>query len=312
MRFSKKQSNIVSWTIHILALAGIAFLLQRSAFGDAATYQQALKSTTWVLAKNSEGTSTGTGVLIDAEKRLMVTNAHVVGDARSTVVFFPTESKGNTAVDRDYYLDNVKKLGLRGRVVAVDRKRDLALVELNRLPEGAVAIPMASKSPTPGEEVESIGNSGSSDALWVYTSGTVRTVYQKKFRTASGERDFKVVETQSPLNPGDSGGPVVNSSGELVAVSQAILPKARLVSFCVAIEEVRDFLDSPWRPAPLAADKILQNAELEYVKHSTGHLQIDIDGDDDEDTEAEKVFVSKDVEYYERADVRKIWSLVCL
>jgi len=273
---------------------------------DVEIYRQTLRSTTWVLAKNSEGTSSGTGVLVDLDRKLVVTNAHVVGDARAAVIFFPELKDGQPVVSRQHYLTNVKRLGVRGRVVAVDRKRDLALVELQKVPAEAKAIAMAPSSVGPGEDVESIGNPGATDALWVYTSGTVRAVYRKKFRTGSGEHDFKVVETQSPINSGDSGGPVVNGQGQLVAISQAISPKARLVSYFVDISEIRDFLASPWKPAPRPIADVLNNAELEFTQHDSGHLEIEL-----EPTEGEKqsVFVTKDFEYFERVDVRKIWSL---
>jgi hypothetical protein len=259
-----------------------------------------------VLAKNSEGTSSGTGVLIDAEKKLVVTNAHVVGDARSAVIFFPEFKDDQPIVERKHYLDNVRKLGVRGSVIAVDRKRDLALVQLDKLPESARAIELAAASIGPGENVESIGNSGSTEALWVYTSGTVRAVYKKQFRTGAGEHDFTVVETQSPINSGDSGGPVVNSQGQLVAVAQAIAPNARLVSYCIDITELKAFLASPWKPAPLPVTEVLKSADLAYTPHSTGNFEVELDGTDQE---KQKVFVSKEIEYYERADVRKIWSL---
>lgn len=270
-------------------------------------YQAMLRSTTWVLCKNSEGTSSGTGVLIDSERRLVITNAHVVGDARSAVLFFPEVTDGRPNVSRKHYLDNVRTLGLRGSVIAVDRKRDLALVQLEKLPPQAVAIQLAPTGVGPSEAVQSVGNAGSTEALWVYTSGTVRAVYRKQFRTGAGEHDFQVVETQSPINSGDSGGPVVNSQGQLVAVAQAIAPNARLVSYCVDLSEVRAFLDSPWKLAPLPVTDVLTKAELEYKQHPTGHFEIELEtGEEDR---KQTVFITKDIEYYERADIRKIWSL---
>lgn len=278
----------------------------QTACADPNVYQNTLRSTTWVLAKNSDGTASGTGVLIDAERKLVVTNAHVVGDARNTVVFFSDMQSTRPKVERKYYLDNVSKLGIRGRVVAVDRKRDLALIQLSKLPDGATAIEMATESIGPGEPVQSIGNPGSSEALWVYTSGTVRSIYNKKFRTGAGEHNFKVVETQSPINSGDSGGPVVNKDGQLVAIAQAIAPKARLVSYCVDITEVKLFLDSPWKAAPLPTAEILKNTDLEFSKHKSGHYEVQLAP---EKGKKVSVFVTKDIEYYERADVRKIWTL---
>ncbi len=298
-------------TLTLFGLGMISSMLSQTAQADVENYRQTLKATTWILAKNSEGTSSGTGVLVDAEKKLVVTNAHVVGDARNVVIFFADMKNGSPIVERSHYLQNVKKLGIRGRVLAVDRKRDLALVELGKLPEGITAIKLADESSSPGQDVESIGNPGSTDALWVYTSGTVRAVYQKKFRTGAGEHNFKVVETQSPINSGDSGGPVVNENGELVAVSQAIATKARLVSYFVDISEIKTFLDSPWKPAPLPTDNVLKSADLEFTQHKTGHFEVEMSITEKNNTEKNKqpVFVGKEIEYYERADVRKIWSL---
>lgn len=273
---------------------------------DAKVYSDTVASSAWVLSKVDGKTSSGTGVLVDAEKKLVVTNFHVVGEARTAIVFFADMKDGKPITTRSHYVDNVTKLGLRGRVLAVDRKRDLALIELDRVPEGATAIKLADTSASPGESVESVGNPGSSDALWVYTSGTVRSVYKKTFRTGAGDHDFQVVETQSPINTGDSGGPVVNTAGELVAISQAISPSARLVSYSVDVSEVRGFLASPWKAAPLPVTNLLTSAELEYTQHSTGHYEVQFEQDD---KTKQAVFITKDVEYYEKADTRKVWAL---
>lgn len=286
-----------------LVVAGFA---ARPASADPTIYQSTLASTVWVLSKNSDGTSSGTGVLIDADRKLVITNAHVVGDSRNAVIFFPEIENERPKVDRQHYLDNVKKLGVRGRIVAVDRKRDLALIEIDRIPEGAKPVLLAANSALPGDAVNSVGNPGSTEALWVFTSGTVRSVYKKQFRTGVGEHEFTVVETQAPINSGDSGGPVVNAKGELVAVAQAIAPKARLVTYCVDVNEVRDFIDSPWKPAPLPVEEVLKRTELEYTKHETGHFEVKLTPETDQTV---SVFVAKDVEYFERADVRRIWTL---
>lgn len=296
------------WTrlVHVMCAAVLLSLVPAVASADVKVYQEALRSTTWVLSKNSEGTSSGTGVLIDDKQKLVITNFHVVGDSRAAVIFFPEVENGEPKVSRQYYLDNVKRLGIRGKIIATDRKRDLALIQLERLPDGAKALTMAESSVMPSEQVASVGNPGSTDALWVYTSGTVRSVYQKQFRTGAGEYNFKVVETQAPINSGDSGGPVLNSEGQLVAVAQAIAPNARLVSYCIDISEVKTFLASPYKLAPLPVTEVLTRAELQFTAHQTGHFEVQFE---QSDKSKQSVFVTKDVEYYERADIRKIWSL---
>ena len=134
----------------------------------------------------------------------------------------------------------------------------------------------------------------------------MRSVYKKNFSTGAGEHNFKVVETQSPINSGDSGGPVVNNDGELVAISQAISPKARLVSYNVDVTEVTAFLAGPWKPAPLPANDVLSRADLTFKTHESGHLEVTFE---QKDKSNQSVFVSKETEYFERADVRRIWSL---
>ena len=136
---------------------------------DVQVYRDTLRSTAWVLAKNSDGTSSGTGVLVNTERKLLLTNFHVVGDARAAVIFFPEIKDGKPVVDRQHYLDNLTRLGIRGSVIGVNRKRDLALIELQKLPQDTQAIPFAEESIGPGEDVQSIGNPGASEALWVYT-----------------------------------------------------------------------------------------------------------------------------------------------
>lgn len=271
-------------------------------------YTRTLPSTVWIITADAENqTSTGTGVLVDAEKRLVVTNSHVVGESRSAVIFFPDMKNGRPVAKRKHYLDNIVKLGMQGKVVAVDRKRDLALIQLPKIPANATAIKLADASTTPGESIDLVGNPGGGDVLWVYTSGTVRAVYDKKFKSDHGEHDFLAVEAQSPIKRGDSGGPVVNEAGELVAIAQSFSPQGNLVSFCVDITEIKSLIDSAWKPAPLPTKLVLDGAEVTYEKHASGHYKI---AQSVGNSATQDVFVSSDTEYYRRADVRKIWSLV--
>jgi len=275
---------------------------------DSENYSRTVNSTVWIITSDADNeTSTGTGVLIDAEKRIVLTNAHVVGDCRTAVVFFPNEKNGEIEVKRQYYLDNVTKLAQPGKIVAVDRRRDLALIELPKIPEGVKAIELAESAAKPGSSIDIIGNPGGSDVLWVYTSGTVRSVYDKKFKSNHGEHDFHVVEVQSPIKPGDSGGPVVNSEGKLVGIAQSFSPDNVLVSYCVDVSEIRALLKSSWKPAPVASKKLLEDSEIVHTTSAAGHYQIEqkLSGD-----KTQTVFVVKETEYFQRADVRKIWSLV--
>ncbi len=270
-------------------------------------YSQMLKSTAWIITKDADKkTSTGTGVVIDIEKRLLVTNAHVVGDSRKAVVFFPQVKNGVPANQRKFYLQNAVKLGVQATVVSVDPKRDLALLELPSIPDSIEAVELADQSELPGSDIDIVGNPGDGNSLWVYTGGTVRSIYNKKFRSSYGEHEFRILETQSPIKQGDSGAPVVNEAGKLIGIAQSFSPSSPLVSYCVDVSEIKAFLQKAWKPAPLPTRELLNQADLEHSVHASGHYQIDktIPGG-----RKQSVFVAKNTEYYQRADVRKVWSL---
>lgn len=216
-------------------------------------YKDTLLASAWVVIPkgapvNGKLTVTmGSGALIDKVKRIVITNYHVVGESEKVQVFFPAFDKGRLIPEREHYLKLVPKGGgIIGKVIAKDQKRDLALIQLATLPDGVRALPLAKGSPSPAQRVHSIGNPGSSGALWVYTSGDVRSVYRKQWKAGEPGRvmDFEaqVIETQSPTNKGDSGGPLVNEHGQLIGVTQGSAAGAQLLSLFIDVSEVKTIL----------------------------------------------------------------------
>ncbi len=243
------------WSAKLALYSAIAFIscvanaCAQSESGEK-IYQKTLRGTTWILGmRNSQGADTGTGVLIDAKHKWVLTNFHVAGEASRIVVFFPRFRDGKLIAERSEYQDLLRKgQGIPAKVIYRDQKRDLVLLELESVPHGAEAIHLARQSPSPGQRVHSVGNPGRSGALWLYTQGTVRQVYEKrwKVRVGGSTLDFaaRVVETQSPTNPGDSGGPLVNDQGDLVGVTQGMAVDASLLSLFIDISEVKAFLSA--------------------------------------------------------------------
>ncbi len=252
----------------------------------ASVYQKVVRSTAWVHSDRGGGKlATGTGSLVDKGRRLVLTNYHVVGGVKHTTVYFP-EFEGRevkkTISDRKYYIDRAGNLGIPGEVVELDKQADLALIRLERVPAGAVELPLAADSPDPGQSVHSIGNPGKSGALWVYTPGKVRQAYGKKWKAKLDERttvsfEAKVIETDSPTNPGDSGGPLVNDKGELVGVTQGGALDAQSISIFVDLSEVKRLMnrrsvqtlrtaadppkDPPKKDPPKAREKALESKD---------------------------------------------------
>src|SRR6266545_1281393 len=215
----------------------------------ASVYQKVVHSTVWVHSDRGGGRlATGSGTLVDKGRRLILTNYHVVGDVKNATVYFPAFEGKKPVSERKYYTDRAGRLGIPGEVVEIDKGADLALIRVDRIPEGTPELPLAKESPDPGQTVHSIGNPGRSGALWVYTPGKVRQVYVKKWKAKLDERttvsfEAKVIETDSPTNPGDSGGPLVNDRGELVGVTQGAAIDAQSLSIFVDLSEVKRLMN---------------------------------------------------------------------
>jgi S1-C subfamily serine protease len=244
-----------TWCIVLFGLLSIV----NSAAADPGIYQHVLRST--VLISNIHEKAYGSGVLIDVDNHLVVTNAHVVGDASEVLVYFAAYDKdGKLITDRTVYetnFMNMRDTGIAtvGTVIAQWPEKDLAVVQLAQLPAQPQAMPLASGSCGPGSEVHGVGNSDSSGGLWSYVPGKVRNVYLQKHAKGATH----VVETTSPINPGDSGGPIANDNGELVGIVRSSAIKgllgkdsrgeivydnqAQLVSFAIDVREVRTLLE---------------------------------------------------------------------
>lgn len=219
-------------------------------------YRQVLRATAWVV---TPGSSRGTGWLIDRSRRWLVTSYHVAGEHDAMEVFFPAERGGQPIVDRAHYLENrrqlrVAGLAVEGRVLHREKSCDLALIELESLPRSALALPLAARGARPGDDLYSIGNRRDSDALWVHASGNVRQVFRSEegyyWRSLPLARKAMLLAAQSPINEGDSGGPIVNDRGEVVAVAAAVRWQLPLASLCIDVSELRAFLARAPRPLP--------------------------------------------------------------
>lgn len=209
--------------------------------------------------------SIGSGSLIDKSQRIVLTNYHVVHEENEVHVFFPQYKNGQLVTSKQAYLDAVvpggrgdRRMALKGKVIDRARKKDLALIQLDRVPDNAEALRLAASPPRTGSPVWSIGTPSDSAGAWLLTAGTVRGVAPKQWKaTGRGgvgpvfEFDAEIIETDSPINPGDSGGPLVNDQGELVGVTQGYASNARGISFFISTNEVNTFVKQHYQTARL-------------------------------------------------------------
>lgn len=173
-------------------------------------YDNAIRAVMWIVNPNM---GEGSGVLIDKQFKLAVTNAHVTGEQNTIDVYFPApDENGELIKDRNFYLKNsgvLKRLGYytKGHVVARDEETDLAIIKLDGLPETARETDWNFTPPTTNvaDLVYILGNPGGQE-LWRWTLG--------EFLNNHGN----FLHIQSDVFGGNSGGPVLNQQGVLLGI----------------------------------------------------------------------------------------------
>ena len=109
-------------------------------------YNQAMPSVVAIFTDTVKGTVKGSGVLIEKARRLVVTNYHVISDAKEIHVVFPyKDQNGQLNKKTAFYVDNWEWLQERGYVtwgwvIRRNIRNDLAIVQLDHLPVGTSEI----------------------------------------------------------------------------------------------------------------------------------------------------------------------------
>lgn len=164
----------------------------------------------------------GSGFIV--REGLVVTNAHVVLRAKEINIVFSDGSSG------------------RGKILAADPMRDLALIEADTSSFPAAKLGDSDRVRV-GEIVFAVGSplgmTGASVSM-----GVVSSLGRAIIDEQNGIYLDDLIQTDAAINPGNSGGPIVNCLGEAVGVATAIIPFAQGIGFAIPINSVKRFLNS--------------------------------------------------------------------
>jgi len=233
--------------LDILLIVALAGMPSAAVQAEDPPFAKLLPSTVWVEYPKESEIKIGTGSLVDREQRLVVTCLHVMHDNKQATVYFPIQTQNGLTVNASDYLRG--KSGITGRVVATDADRDLAVLQLDRVPAGVPAVELADRAPAPGTPVFAIGNStGAAKTiaqakLWNHYSSKVnRLAFSTQTLENDGNRQVHTwaIVLEDRVSPGDSGGPLVDAKGRLTGV---VFAQDKDHGYAIDVEEVRLVLD---------------------------------------------------------------------
>lgn len=179
---------------------------------------------------------TGSGVIVDAEKGLIVTNLHVLENAKRVEV-----SLANGGVQS-------------ARLLGIEPDLDIAVLGLNDPPKGLVSVPFGDSSKLEvGQGVVAIGNPFGLDRT--LTTGIISSL-NRSIKREGGALMRGLIQTDASINVGNSGGPLLDRAGNLIGINTAILSRSgdsAGIGFAVPINQIKRIL-----PELIATGRVLK------------------------------------------------------
>jgi tetratricopeptide (TPR) repeat protein len=209
---------------------------------------------------NPDSRKRATGWVVDRARRQVLTSAEVAGSREALDVIFPRSENGQIVADPRAYAD--RRHASVGCVLAVDARRNLALLETAELPDAATEAELAAEAPQPGDPLHLIGCPDKVEALWVYTAAWLRQRGRARLGQATEGEEPAVLVVQAPLVEGEAGGPVLDGRGAVVGVAGGKAGPQQ-VAYCLEAAEVRAFLDEQRaRARPRTAAELCARGEV--------------------------------------------------
>jgi S1-C subfamily serine protease len=162
-------------------------------------------------------TGTGSGFVFSSDG-LILTNAHVIENSNRLNV---------TLLDGNEF---------SGEIIGSDRDTDIAIIKIFGSGYTPVKLGVSGDLKI-GQLVIAIGNPlGYQHSVSVgVLSGIGRTM-----RTPGGQLIDDILQSDAAMNPGNSGGPMINTEGEAIGINTAIIPIAQGLSFSIGIDSAKE------------------------------------------------------------------------
>lgn len=203
--------------------------------------------------KNGVLAASGTGFVykVENKKAYILTNNHVVSGAEKVKVKFTNEEI------------------LDVKIVGADSYSDIAVLEIDKDKIISVAELGSSEKARLGDTLFTIGAPVDSEYSWTVTrgilSGKDRLVEVNAQTTGTTSWVMKVMQTDAAINSGNSGGPIANSNGEVIGITNMKLVSNGVegMGFAIPIED-----------AIIYASELIKNGKIERPMLGVGTLDV--------------------------------------
>jgi S1-C subfamily serine protease len=176
-----------------------------------------VKIDNYAISDRQRISGSGSGFVFSSDG-LILTNAHVVSNSGKLNV---------TLLDGEEYT---------GEVTGIDRDTDIAIIKI--FGTGYTPAKLGTSGDLKiGQFVIAIGNPfGYQHSVSVgVLSGVGRTM-----RTPDGHLIDNILQSDAAMNPGNSGGPMIDTQGEVIGINTAIIPSGQGLSFSIGIDTVKE------------------------------------------------------------------------
>jgi len=191
--------------------------------------------------KSAEGLALGTGIVIKSGGEIL-TNAHVVEDMTRIAVVLSDGS------------------GYDARLKYIDKDSDLAEIKIDRI--GLVPAKFGKKSDIViGKTAIAIGTPLSFQNRNSASVGVISGLN----RSIDGYYQYKLIQTDVALNPGNSGGPLVNINGEVIGINSISRINAQGMNYAIPVDTVQFVLDHFYKYGKVKRVTLGAEFEEDYV-----------------------------------------------
>jgi putative serine protease PepD len=206
----KARTTAASVGVSSPSSAGTRRDVSSTALSATQIYERDSKGVVSIKVVTAEGEDEGTGIVLN-EKGLILTNDHVVKGATSITI----DASGSSNTTRGATL------------VGEEANKDLALIRVNPAGLGLKPLTLASSSSVRvGDTVYAIGTPYGLEET--FTKGIVSAL-NREISAPDGAKITGAIQTDAALNPGNSGGPLLNEEGEVIGVNSQIASDAASV-----------------------------------------------------------------------------------